>query len=200
MRWRTLVGRNGWIGWGLAALAVALATGGEETTLLLRFERSAIGAGEWWRLLTGHLLHLGWSHLVLNLAGLALVWLLVAPALRPMEWLALLGLSALGTSAGLLWFLPSLQWYVGLSGLLHAILTGGALAKARAGDREGWVLLAMVALKLLWEQAAGPLPGTERAAGGAVIVDAHLFGALSGLAAVTPLLWRRRSPRPEVAE
>jgi membrane associated rhomboid family serine protease len=39
----------------------------------------------------------------------------------------------------------------------------------------------LVCGKLLWEQAVGPLPGSAEVAGGKVIVDAHLYGAIGGL-------------------
>jgi len=53
----------------------------------LRFSRNDIFAGEWWRLLTGNLVHLGYSHLLLNLAGLAVIVFLLAPAMSSRHWL-----------------------------------------------------------------------------------------------------------------
>jgi rhomboid family GlyGly-CTERM serine protease len=170
---------------GLALLMTALALASSQLTPLLRFDRAALQAGEFWRLLTGHLVHLGWSHLTLNLAGLALAWGLVGTSLTIPAWLMVLVGSALGISLGLLVFNPELMWYVGLSGVLHTLLVAGALARlrgnGRAGRREGSVLLTLIWLKVGWEQLAGPLPGSEAGAGGTVIVDAHFYGALLGL-------------------
>src|SRR5271169_3004971 len=71
--------RGRWI-WLL--LIVALLDGllalGDSATLLLQYDRAAIGAGGWWRLLTAHLVHLDAHHLVLNELGLVLLWALFA--------------------------------------------------------------------------------------------------------------------------
>src|SRR3569623_2737413 len=74
----------------LSSLLIALA--GPDASVALRYERAAILDGEMWRLVSGHLVHLGWSRLVLNLAGLALIWGLYQRRLagfeRWGEWLA----------------------------------------------------------------------------------------------------------------
>ena len=66
----------------------------------------------------------------------------------------------------------------------------GLVAGIRGRETESMVLAILVAGKLVWEQLAGPLPGSESASGGAVIVDAHLYGAMGGVLA-TLLMWRR---------
>ena len=161
------------------ALAVLLLAG-DEPARALRYQRAAVLDGEWWRLLSAHLVHLGWAHLWLNLAGLLLVWLLFGPRLRPVAWLAVFLLSALGTGLGLFWFSPGLDWYVGLSGVLHGLFVAGALAECRFEPRMGGLLLVLLAVKLAWEQFMGATPGTAEMIGAAVVVDAHLYGAVSG--------------------
>jgi rhomboid family GlyGly-CTERM serine protease len=174
----------------LALVAVLVMGGGEEAARLLRYQRGAVFEGEFWRLLSGHLAHLGWSHLLLNLAGLGLVWGICGNALSEGMWGALILLCALGVSLGLLLFNPLLQWYVGFSGVLHGMLVAGCLAGWTRGEHERLLLFVLVAAKLGWEQWAGPLPGSEAGAGGQVVVDAHLYGALAGAAALIAL-WLR---------
>lgn len=178
----------------IAALCIALAAGGESVQALLRYDRQLILEGQVWRLLSAHLVHLGWSHLWLNLGGLALVWALVGERFSERSWLVVLLIDALVTGLGLLILNPDLRWYVGLSGVLHGLLVAGIVADLRLGLRGAWLLLALLALKLGWEQLAGPLPGSAASAGGRVIVDAHLYGALGGLlmGLVLPL---RRPPQ-----
>jgi len=161
----------------LIVSSVLLMLAGNELDGELRYERSAIMAGEIWRLFTGHLIHLGWSHLALNVGGLLLVWLLCGDSLTARLWWLVTLVCALGVSLGLLLFDPSLQWYVGLSGVLHGLLVAGGSVAWFKGQRDSLLLLGAVALKLLWEQWVGPMPGSEASAGGHVVVDAHLYGA-----------------------
>lgn len=180
----------------LSGVSIAVMLAGDETIRLLRYDRANIGDGELWRLFTGHLTHLGWSHLWLNLAGLLMVWLLCADALSQKLWWLVLAACALGCSLGLLLWDPNVQWYVGLSGVLHGLLVAGTVAGISRGKRDSWLLLAAVTLKLVWEQWQGPLPGSEAEAGGHVVVDAHLYGACTGLLVMLVLFatpaWRRQ--------
>jgi len=76
---------------------------------------------------------------------------------------------------------PEVQRYVGLSGVLHGLFVTGALSETACDRRWGLGLLAAVGAKLAYEQLFGPLPGSEAGAGGPVLVDAHLYGALGGI-------------------
>jgi len=180
----------------VATVAVALgcsllqAAGAEG---FLRYDRLAIAGGEVWRLVTGHFVHLGVAHLAVNVAGLALVALLVGRHLSLRAWGLTLLVCCLVTAGGLLVLSPNVRWYVGLSGVLHGLLVAGAAHAARRGPERTFnaVVLAIVGAKLGWEQFVGALPGTSRLAGGSVIVDAHLFGAAGGLAVAAVLLLRR---------
>ena len=147
---------------------------------VLHYGRDEIADGEYWRLVSGHFFHLNWSHYLLNAAGLVLVWLLIGHALSGLEWL--IGTLALAAGIDLgFWFLdPELKWYVGSSGVLHGILIMGLLASWRESPLENTVIMLLVGGKLLYEQLAGPLPGSESAAGGSVVVNAHLYGAVAG--------------------
>ncbi|MBI5451551.1 MAG: rhombosortase [Gammaproteobacteria bacterium] len=165
----------------LALLTLLFAAAGEQLAALLRYQRSAIIEGEWWRVVTGHLVHLGWPHLLMNLAGLVLIWLLFGRLLNWRQWLLVWLLSSLSTSLGLWWLETDLEWYVGLSGVLHGLFVAGAMAAICRGYRAEIVLLLVVTAKLLWETSHGPLPGSSSLAGGEVIVAAHLYGAIGGL-------------------
>jgi len=179
----------------IAAASLIIMLSGEKGELWLRYDREAILAGEWWRLVTAHLCHLGWSHLAMNLAGLALIWALFHRFFTTGGWLAVTLVSALAVGLGLLAFNPEIQWYVGLSGVLHGLFLAGLLASLFAGYRLEWLLFLLVVAKLAWEQRYGALPGSADLAGGAVVVDAHFYGALAGSA--TALLLRLpKSARP----
>ncbi len=170
----------------VGAVAVAFGDDGRE---LLRYDRAAIADGEYWRLLSGHIAHLGFRHLLLNLAGLALVWLLVGRRYSTRHWILVAAISVLLMDAGF-WFVDAgMRWYVGLSGLLHGLLLAGAIRGLRSLPVESIVICTLLVAKLAYEQVAGPLPGAEAAAGGAVVVNSHLYGAIGG-ALSTLVFWR----------
>jgi rhomboid family GlyGly-CTERM serine protease len=184
--------RGRWIWLLLILLLLDAVLGlGDSVSQLLRYDRSAIAAGGWWRLLTAHIVHLDLHHLLLNELGLILMWSLFAQDYDAVEWCVIVAASALAISSGLWWLSPRVAWYVGASGVLHAVMAAGAakhLAE-RAWDR--WILFLGLVLKLAWEHWVGheqPL----------VVVDAHLYGALCGFAVGAALsarivIIRRRS-------
>ena len=186
--------RHCWFGFGIvAAVSLLLELGGDGARQALAYNRDALVAGEYWRLLTAHFVHLSLTHLLLNLAGLALVVWIVGHAFNWSRWLLVIGLSIVSIDAGF-WFLaPELDWYVGISGLLNGFLAAGLVIGVANRERESIALAIIVLVKLSWEQAVGPMPGSESTSGGAVIVDAHIYGAVGGLLAVA-LLWRSVRP------
>lgn len=192
--WASAVNCDGRYGLGLlTACAVLLVPqlGGSAATHLLRYDRSAIAAGQWWRLLTAHIAHLGLHHAVLNTLGLAFLWALFAREWKPRQW-SIIVLVVIVAIDGGLWFRdPRVTWYVGVSGLLHGLMAAGAFAYVRRGDPLGWVMAGLLAAKLAYEQLHGPLPFAGR--GVPVVVDAHLYGALAGLVAATFLTWTREA-------
>jgi rhomboid family GlyGly-CTERM serine protease len=179
-------GRRGLVLLSVCVLLLVIQSGGAPAQLALRYDRDALAAGQWWRLLSAHVIHLGFEHALLDVAGLALMWALFARDYSARGWLLIITLSMLGIDAGL-WLLSSTtQWYVGSSGVLHGVLAAGTCAHLRRREADGWVLAVLLIGKLVYEQTQGALPLTS---GGAVIVDAHLYGATAG--AVAALLLRR---------
>lgn len=179
----------------LAGACLLLGLGGDAARELLRYERDALLSGELWRLVTGHLVHLGWPHLWLNLIALIILGNLFTDVLARSHWWLGLLLSALAIDAGLFLINTAVVWYVGLSGVLHGIMLLGALHLVRQQVFIGVALLLGVLLKVAWEQWQGPLPFTESAAAGPVLVDAHLYGALGG-ALTFAILWAHRRLQP----
>lgn len=166
----------------MVAASVSAEFGGNASRNLLRFERTAMADGEPWRLVTGHFVHLGAAHMLMNAGALLLVWLLVGQSLTAAGWLVVIAVCLIAIDLGFWWFDPQLTWYVGLSGLLHGMLLAGLVARYRVAAAESLALGCLVVAKIIYEQVAGPLPGSELSAGGPVVVDAHFYGALAGVA------------------
>jgi rhomboid family GlyGly-CTERM serine protease len=198
---------DGALGVGLliaCALLLLPELGGDPARELLRYDRAGLAAGQWWRLLTGHLVHLDLQHAALNTLGLVLMWALFARDYKTGQWAVILLAAIAAIDAGL-WLRDStVAWYVGSSGALHGVMAAGTLAHLRRGDLDGWVLAAFIVGKLGFEQHAGALPFSESGAG--VVVDAHLYGAIGGIVSAAirqlPGTWvpperQGARPRPE---
>lgn len=175
----------------IVAVCVALHAAGFDQ--VLRFDRNAIANGQLWLLFTGNFVHLGSSHLMMNMAGFALVVALVWPHFSSVEWVLITVFSSLVVGIGLYLLDKEVFWYVGFSGTLHGLVIAGSLADLRHYPKSAALLLILIIGKLVWEQFLGALPGSESAAGGSVVVNAHLYGAIGGAVIGVLLLLLKRN-------
>ena len=179
----------------IIAVVLLLESGGDSVRDALRLEGNAPGSGQAWRWFSGHLVHLGWTHALMNIAALVIIAWAFGPRFRAAHWLIISVGSALAVDAGLLLVGPGVDWYVGLSGVLHGLVVAGAIGMLAVGERgSAAFVLGAVALKLSWEIVIGPLPHSAELAGGPVLVEALLWGALGGGACGLILTRARRVP------
>lgn len=168
-----------WLSICLCALLLALGAFPAITEPLLQFDRQRIGNGEWWRLLSGQLVHYGVYHLLMNVAALGLCGFVLLRYLSLPAYATLLLVSGLGVGLGLYFLSLELDFYAGISGVLHGLILAGLLIGLRATPIFNVVALLLVMGKLFQEQAADfdtshallPVP---------VAVDAHVYGAVAG--------------------
>jgi rhomboid family GlyGly-CTERM serine protease len=170
---------------GIVVLLLLPEINGDAARAALRYERVAVAAGEWWRLITAHFVHIDLEHTLLDIMGVVLMWAIFARDLSPRQWLLVTTVVLLTIDAGL-WFLDGdVDWYVGASGALHGFMAAGTYVHVRRGDLDGWILVIFMVLKLGYEQLRGVLPFVE--SGMPVVLNAHLYGALGGLIAAACL-------------
>jgi len=163
----------------LIVLSTLLELCGSVVTEALRYERLAVDQGQWWRLLTGNFVHLGWWHLILNGLSLALLVFLCPERLSPFEWARRVLLVSIGMTLGLHWFVPSLTTYVGLSGMIYGLFLLGLGRQASTGDGIAIASLAFLACRIIWELTIGAPESEQKLIGGGVVAESHLSGVIS---------------------
>ncbi len=173
-------GRYGLALLAACALLILPELAGEAGKLAWRYDRAGLAAGQLWRLITAHIVHLNLEHAALNSLGLVLMWALFARDYSPRQWLFIVLGSIAAIDAGLWMRDSTIAWYVGSSGAMHGVMSAGTLAHVRRRDLDGWILAIFLIVKLGYEQTAGALPFADTGPG--VVVNAHLYGAIGGLA------------------
>jgi rhomboid family GlyGly-CTERM serine protease len=155
----------------------------------LEYRRDLL-AGEPWRLLSAHFVHVNGVHALANAA----TWLLLAPLLAPVlgarRQLLVLALGGVLVAAGLAAFYPAIAWYRGASGALHALFfAGAAAALVTAARKRRWrraalpaLLLAAAAMKVALELPQGASTPYAHWIATTTVPQAHLLGALAGAA------------------
>jgi rhomboid family GlyGly-CTERM serine protease len=171
----------------IAAAAILIAKFSSIASLL-DLQRSAIGGGEYWRLITCHLTHFDTDHLIWDVAALLILGGIAESESRR-ETVFTAGIGAAVIGIGVLLFQPQFQIYRGLSGIDSALF---GLVMARLCF-EGWrnrhifpVAVAVVGsigftLKCLFELASGETVFAQSTSY-APVPFAHLLGVAVGIA------------------
>lgn len=152
----------------------------ESATTILQYDRTAISAGEYWRLLTGQYVHITLSHLLLNLLGIWFIWLLFAEHISGWSYLWLVALSALFCNVAMWLFNPEILFYVGFSGVLYALFTWGALHDIQHNIRAGFIFLIVVICKASYEYWVAPIY-MQQDNSRELATAAHFYGVTAAL-------------------
>ncbi|MFM4704228.1 rhombosortase [Aeromonas bivalvium] len=163
---------------------------------LISFNRALIDQGEGWRIITGNLAHTNLWHLLLNLAGLLVLYALFCDYLQNWGFPLLLALLAIAVGLGIWYYYPHTQWYMGLSGVLHGLFVWGAMADIRHRRYSGWLMLLGITIKLWLDHYTGGDSPAAMLIGARVHTGSHLVGAgaglVLGLLTVVISFWRAR--------
>ena len=147
---------------------------------LLGFYPEKIAAGELWRIVTGQVLHTNFNHVLLNVAGLLLVWALHGEYYRAKHYALIVTLSLVLVGIPLA-VLYDTTHYAGLSGIIHTLIVYGALIDIHKKVTTGWLILIGVFVKVGYENIFGASSDTAALIAANVAVEAHLIGAVAGL-------------------
>jgi rhomboid family GlyGly-CTERM serine protease len=160
---------------------------------LLSYRREAISAGEFWRVFTGHFVHLNLAHALLNSAGTLLLAFFLSREISRRDWWTVVLIAPFIISLGLWLKQPGLMGYVGFSGVLQGLIYFGVIRLLPVMPALASVVLAVLIGRQFWEQTGAYDPNyLQSVIHGRVMPDAHLFGALTGLVLGGLSLWRDR--------
>lgn len=154
---------------------------GETSDSIFAYQRNELLLGQWWRFLTGHFAHNNIYHLLMNMLGLALLAALHGIYYSAREVLLQIFLLSMGISMCVFWLNPQLQYYVGLSGVLHGLFAWGVVVDFYYKRKTAILLLIGLIVKLSLEQLGFNSDSTANLIGIAVAYNVHLYGALLGL-------------------
>lgn len=136
---------------------------------------------EFWRLWTAHWVHVGWIHFALNIAAFCCLPF-IFPRASIWHFIALLLTLSPLMSLSFYFFLPNIEAYAGLSGVLHGAYVAVAcvhLMYKKERHFAAFVLLVILS-KIIWENTVGGT-GTAELIGSPVLVEAHLLGVIWGV-------------------
>ncbi|WP_109441508.1 rhombosortase [Acinetobacter haemolyticus] len=136
---------------------------------------------EFWRLWTAHWVHVGWMHFLLNMLAFSCLPF-IFPHVRNWHLVALLLLLPPFISLIFYYYLPYIEAYAGLSGVLHGLYTAVSIVYLQYQNERKFAVLVLVliAAKLIWENTFGQT-GTAQLIGSPVLTEAHLIGAIGGV-------------------
>ncbi|PCJ36955.1 MAG: rhombosortase [Moraxellaceae bacterium] len=181
-----------WFSFLVIAIVLTLSILGESATQALSLHRSMIDNGEWWRIITGQVVHLSVNHTLLNAMGYIILCFGFRKEVSATEEMLALIVSMFGVGFGIYLFNPEISWYVGLSGAIYGLLISNVMIGAKRTPTLSALFLFFIVTKIIYEQFfAGPDRATEALIGGEVAIDSHLYGALTGLIPGTFWVWRR---------
>ena len=154
---------------------------------------------EFWRLWTAHWVHVGWMHFFLNMLAFSFLPF-IFPHARNWHLGALLLVLPPFISLIFYFYLPYIEAYAGLSGVLHGLYTAVGLVYLQyVHERKFAILvLALIAAKLIWENTLGQ-GNTAQLIGSPVLTEAHWLGALGGLLCGVAYLFAKKLDREHVS-
>lgn len=134
-----------------------------------------------WRIWTGHWVHVGWIHYLLNMAAFACLPFIFYRT-KIWHFVSLLIFLPPMISLCFYLYLPNIEAYAGLSGVLHGIYISIAIIHLFYKRDRGFatVVLLLILAKVVWENTWGN-SSTAELIGSSVLTEAHLLGIIFGV-------------------
>ncbi|PID46079.1 MAG: rhombosortase [Proteobacteria bacterium] len=168
----------------------------------LLYVRGAVNQGEWWRILSGQLVHTNWPHFELNISSLLIFALLFYNSVNIRTFTISLFLLALGVGLSIHYLEPRIHWYAGLSGAIYGLYLVGAYSSYQRNDV--FIAISVAALvigKATFEHFYGQIHSNAELINARVVTEAHLYGIVGAIVLCgTDKLYRLINPKLKVEE
>jgi len=151
-------------------------------TELLSYHRDLFISQLYWQWLTPSFVHANWNHWFLNIMNFYAMGFIfyTAWSLKKIFWL--FSISSFLITLGIYLFVPNINTYVGMSGVLYAFAVYGSLATFKEQKIVSVLVLTYVIAKLFFPYIVNDIIGINKILKGLYIVtEAHLYGAIVGL-------------------
>lgn len=154
----------------------------EPLQLAAHLEHQAINNGQWWRLLSCHLVHLSNAHTALNIVAYGLLAYCFRDEITARREAIILIASAAVVGLGIHTLNPEMYSYAGLSGAFYGSLVAFAFIALPRVPIIALGFLGFVTAKFIYEAIiGGASPQTEALIGGKVATSSHWYGSVCGL-------------------
>ena len=144
--------------------------------------RNTVNQGEWWRIISGQLVHTNWPHFALNISSLVLFTLLFYNTITVRTFTISLFLLILSVGVCIHLFEPRIYWYAGLSGAIYGLYLIGASTAYRSGDKLVAIGVAILIIgKAVFDHWIGPIQDNTELIGARVVTESHLYGIATAI-------------------
>ena len=141
----------------------------------LYLDISKLHSGEYWRIVSGHFIHISWTHYAMNISGLVLLSFIYPTFFSHYRWILCVLLIAILISFALVLFSDDLKWYVGFSGVLSGLFAAAAIENFQTNRVMNTAILVLLTVYIAFQVYSGELvPGAID--GLSTSSYAHLFG------------------------
>jgi len=148
----------------------------------LFFNRNDINKGQWWKIISGNFTHSNIPHLLLNLSGLWVLFLLFIDSLSSKSFILSNIFLSIVVGLGLYFFTPELIGYYGFSGVLYGLYFVAAVCAILENDLFTGISVALlISGKIMWDYFTGGNQASAELIGIPVANDAHLYGFIGAI-------------------
>lgn len=146
----------------------------------LSLNRDKILLGEYWRIVTGNIVHTNIYHWVMNILALTFIFYIFKPSIKEFEIVGFLLCLLVGIE---IYFFTDINNYKGLSGVLHGLFAYYVLKELIDDNKDIFMFIALFGLtvKVTLELNGDSNQYLENLINARIAIESHFYGAINGV-------------------